>query len=157
MIRSSVHWAALLGFGLAAGPASADDTWSRLEGRWSGVGTIVLDGGGTERLKCQASYQVEGEGHVAQRLTCVSPSYRIDGSTDLIFEGTRLSGTWSERSYAVGGGLSGTSADGQMAFRLDAPTFSGNARIEVQRCRQTIRVSLSGTIINSIDVGLRRC
>lgn len=157
MGRSSVLWLAFFGICLSAGPSAADGTWSLLAGRWSGMGTIVLDGGGSERLKCQVAYEVEGEGHVAQRLTCVSPSYRIDGSADLIFEGSRLSGTWSEHSYSVGGGLSGSAADGRIAFRLDAPTFAGDAAIEVERCRQTVRVSLDGTIIKSIDVGLRRC
>lgn len=157
MARSSAHWAALVALCISGGSAGADETWSLLEGRWSGMGTIVLDGGGSERLKCQAAYQVEGEAHVAQRLTCVSASYRIDGSADLIFEGSRLSGTWSERSYGVGGGLSGTATDGRIAFQLDAATFSGDAAIEVQRCRQTVRVSISGAIIKSIDVGLRRC
>lgn len=138
-------------------PAPADETWAMLEGRWSGVGTIALDGGGTERLKCQAVYQNEADGHVAQRLTCVGASYRIEGSADLIFEGTRLSGTWSERAYSVGGGLAGRAEGGRMTFKLDGPTFSGNVSIEVQRCRQSIAVTLNGTIISRIDAGLRRC
>ena len=141
----------------SAVPAPADETWAMLEGRWSGVGTIALDGGGTERLKCQAVYKNEADGHVAQRLTCVGASYRIDGGADLIFESGRLSGTWSERSYSVGGGLAGRAEGGHMTFKLDGPTFSGAVSIEVQRCRQSIAVSLSGTIISRIDVGLRRC
>lgn len=157
MGKLSALWVALLGLGLSSGPAGADGTWSMLEGRWSGMGTIALESGATERLKCQATYLVEAEGHIAQRLTCVSPSYRIEGSTDLVFEGERVSGTWNETSYAVGGGLSGTAAGGRITFRLDAPTFSGNAAIEVQRCRQTVRVTLDGTIIKGIDAGLRRC
>lgn len=157
MGKLSAMGVALLGLALLSAPAGADGTWSLLEGRWSGVGTIALENGATENLKCQATYLVEAAGHVAQRLTCVSASYRIDGNADLIFEGERLSGTWGESSYAVGGGLAGTAAGGRIAFRLDAPTFAGNARIEVQRCRQTIRVSLDGTIIKSIDAGLRRC
>ena len=137
--------------------APADETWAMLEGRWSGVGTIALDGGGSERLKCQAVYKNEADGHVVQRLTCVGASYRIEGSADLIFEGGRLSGTWSERSYSVGGGLAGRAEDGRMTFKIDGPTFSGDVSIEVQRCRQSIGVTLNGTIISRIDAGLRRC
>ncbi len=157
MVRLSAVWVAVVGLGLSSVSAGADGTWSMLEGRWSGMGTIALESGATERLKCQATYLVEAEGHVAQRLTCVSPSYRIEGSADLIFEGERLSGTWSEASYGVGGGLAGSADAGRIAFRLDAPTFSGSASIEVQRCRQTVRFTLSGTIIKGIDAGLRRC
>jgi len=135
----------------------ADETWAMLEGRWSGVGTIELDGGGSERLKCQAIYRNEAVGHVAQRLTCVGASYRIDGGADLIFEGNRLTGTWTERSYAVGGGLAGSARDGLMAFKIDAPTFSGSVSIEVQRCRQTISIDLADTIIERVVAGLRRC
>jgi hypothetical protein len=118
---------------------------------------IALDGGGTEPLKCQAVYKNEGDGHVAQRLICVGASYRIDGSADLIFEGDRLSGTWTERSYAVGGGLWGSADAGRMAIEIDGPTFSGHVTIEVQRCRQSISVTLANTIINRITAGLRRC
>ncbi|MFO1170012.1 MAG: hypothetical protein U1E49_03495 [Hyphomicrobiaceae bacterium] len=157
MGKLSRVWVALIGLGLSSAPAGADGTWSMLEGRWSGMGTIALESGATERLKCQATYLVEAEGHVAQRLTCISSSYRIEGSADLIFEGEQLSGTWSESSYAVGGGLAGSAGAGHIAFRLDAPTFTGNASIEVQRCRQTVRVTLAGTIIKSLDAGLRRC
>lgn len=155
--RSLCGVAAALLLAAIAGQAVADDTWAALEGRWTGVGTIRLDGGGVERLKCQATYKVEGEGHVAQRLICTGASYRIDGSADLIFEGNRLSGTWSERSYTVGGGLAGSASDGLMAFKIDGPTFSGQVSIEVQRCRQSISVDISGTIIEGISAGLRRC
>ena len=138
-------------------PVRADETWAMLEGRWRGVGTIMLEGGGTERLKCQAIYKNEAVGHVAQRLTCIGASYRIEGSADLIFDDERLSGTWSEQSYAVGGGLAGSAKDGRMAIKLDGPTFAGNVAIETQRCRQSITVTLDGTIISRIDAGLRRC
>lgn len=135
----------------------ADETWAMLEGRWSGVGTIELDGGGSERLKCQAIYRNEAEGHVAQRLTCVGASYRIEGGADLIFEGNRLSGTWTEQSYSVGGGLAGSARNGRMTFRIDAPTFSGSVSIEVKQCRQTISIDLADTIIERVVAGLRRC
>jgi hypothetical protein len=142
---------------MAASASSADETWAMLEGRWSGVGTIELDGGGQERLKCQAVYRNEADGHVAQRLTCIGASYRIDGGADLIFEGNRLTGTWTEQSYSVGGGLAGSARNGIMAFKIDGPTFSGTVSIEVQRCRQSIAISLSNTIIERIVAGLRRC
>ncbi|MEZ5925770.1 MAG: hypothetical protein R3D57_15430 [Hyphomicrobiaceae bacterium] len=137
--------------------AGADETWSMLEGRWTGMGTLRLDGGGTERLKCVVVYRAEGEGHVAQHLTCVGSQYRIDGGADLIFEGKRVSGTWAERSYAVGGGLAGSASNGRMQLNLDGPTFSGTARIETERCRQTITVELTNTIFDAISAGFRRC
>ena len=140
-----------------ASSASADATWSLLEGRWTGVGTIRLDGGGSEQLKCVAIYRAQGDGHVAQRLTCVGSSYRIEGSADLVFEGNRVSGTWTERSYAVGGGLAGSANDGKLHLDIDGPTFSGTVAIEVERCRQSISVDLANTIISGLSAGLRRC
>ena len=46
-------------------------------GSWSGNGTVALSDGTTERIRCKASYNVNGTGlGLKQTLRCASDSYR---------------------------------------------------------------------------------
>ena len=46
---------------------------------WSGGGTVTLDDGSTERIRCRATYAVgDGGNGLNQSLTCASDSYKFD-------------------------------------------------------------------------------
>src|SRR5664279_1219958 len=68
-------------------------------GAWSGNGTVALSDGTTERIRCKASYNVNGTGlALKQNLHCASDSYKFDLSTDVTSQGNRIYGNWSEAS-----------------------------------------------------------
>src|ERR1700687_5709770 len=68
-------------------------------GSWSGNGTVALSDGTTERIRCKASYNVNGAGlGLKQTLRCASDSYKFDLSTDITSQGDRIYGNWSEAS-----------------------------------------------------------
>ena len=70
-----------------------------MAGNWSGGGTVTLDDGSTERIRCRATYAVGAGGNgLNQTLTCASDSYKFDLASNVIAEGGALSGTWSESS-----------------------------------------------------------
>jgi len=49
--------------------------------------------GRTERLRCRATYRVDGSGTgLQQSLRCASDSYKFDLSSDLVTQGSRISG-----------------------------------------------------------------
>src|SRR5262249_47777344 len=48
-----------------------------LAGNWSGGGTVTLDDGSRERLRCRASYQVAGP-NMTMALTCASDAYKFN-------------------------------------------------------------------------------
>ncbi len=82
-------------------PVSAQSTeFALLAGAWTGSGSIALSDGSTERLRCRAIYRVEGAG-LQQSLRCASDSYKFELSSDLISQGSRISGTWSESSRGL--------------------------------------------------------
>src|SRR5438874_11293629 len=68
-----------------------------MAGNWSGGGTVTLDDGSTERIRCRATYAVGAGGNgLNQNLLCASDSYKFDLRSNVIAEGGALSGTWSE-------------------------------------------------------------
>ena len=89
-------------FGATANPAKD------LAGRWTGGGQIQLAGGGSEAVKCVATYQVSGGGNtIRQALRCASASYKIDAVANLAIKGSSVSGDWEERTYSTTGGIGG--------------------------------------------------
>src|SRR5471032_2332793 len=77
-----------------------------LAGVWSGGGTITLDDGSSERIRCRATYAVgAGGAGLNQTLTCASDSYKFNLSSNVVAQGSTLSGTWSESSRGVSGTL----------------------------------------------------
>src|SRR3977135_3631011 len=85
-----------------------------MAGVWSGNGTITLDSGASERIRCRATYAVSRDGNgLNQTLVCASDSYKFDLKSDVIANNGSLSGTWSEASRNVTGTLEGCARAGQ--------------------------------------------
>src|SRR5436305_6246272 len=98
-----------------------------LAGAWSGGGTVTLDDGSTERIRCRATYAVgEGGNGLNQSLTCASDSYRFNLSSNVVSRGGSLSGTWNESSRGVSGTLEGRGGSGNFQVVATAPGFSAN-------------------------------
>src|SRR5437899_9527786 len=61
------------------------------DGTWSGTGTVSLSDGSTERIRCKASYKVDGSGRALQQtLRCASDSYKFDLSSNVTTQGDRI-------------------------------------------------------------------
>ena len=64
-----------------------------MAGNWSGGGTVTLDDGSTERIRCRATYAVGAGGTgLNQTLTCASDSYRFNLASNVVAEGGSLQG-----------------------------------------------------------------
>ena len=48
-----------------------------MAGNWSGRGTVTLDDGSSERIRCRATYKVGGA-NMDMSLTCASDAYRFN-------------------------------------------------------------------------------
>jgi hypothetical protein len=110
-----------------------------LAGVWSGGGTVTLDDGSTERIRCRATYAVGGGGTgLNQSLTCASDSYRFNLSSNVVANGGSLSGTWSESSRNVNGSLEGRGSNGNFQVVASAPGFMANITLTTRGNRQSI-------------------
>ena len=116
-----------------------------MAGVWSGSGTIALEGGATERIRCRATYAVSGDGSgLNQSLTCASDSYKFDLKSDVTARGNALTGQWSESSRGVGGTLSGRAGNGQFNVTVTAPAFTANLVLVTNGSKQSVTISSEG-------------
>ena len=116
-VRSLIVAAAMLFAAFVPSSASYAQSgpFAGLAGVWSGGGTVTLDDGSTERIRCRATYAVGSGGNgLNQSLTCASDSYRFNLASNVVASGGSLSGTWSESSRGVTGNLEGRGGQRQL-------------------------------------------
>jgi len=112
-----------------------------MAGAWSGGGTVTLDDGSTERIRCRATYAVGAGGNgLNQSLTCASDSYRFNLSSNVVASGGSLSGTWSESSRGVNGSLEGLGSNGNFQVVASAPGFTANITLTTRGNRQSVTI-----------------
>jgi hypothetical protein len=110
-----------------------------LAGVWSGGGSVMLDDGSSERIRCRATYAVGSGGNgLNQSLTCASDSYRFNLSSNVVAEGGSLSGTWSESSRGVNGNLQGRASSGTFQVIATAPGFTANITLRTVGNKQSV-------------------
>jgi hypothetical protein len=110
-----------------------------LAGSWSGGGTVTLDDGSSERIRCRATYAVGAGGTgLNQSLTCASDSYRFILSSNVAAQGSALSGTWSESSRGISGNLEGRGSNGNFQVVASAPGFTANLSLATHGNRQSV-------------------
>src|SRR3954468_16084459 len=109
-LRSAILTAVICAGSLSFSPASHAQSgpFAGMAGVWSGGGTVTLDDGSTERIRCRATYAVGAGGNgLNQSLTCASDAYKFNLASNLVAEGAAISGTWSESTRNVGGSIAG--------------------------------------------------
>ena len=127
-----------------------------MAGNWSGGGTVTLDDGSTERIRCRASYAVGGGGTgLNQSLTCASDSYKFNLASNVVSEGGSLSGTWSESSRGVVGTIQGRGSNGNFQAVASAPGFTANISLSTRGNRQSV-VIRSESAFRSASISLSR-
>lgn len=137
--RLLIAAAVLFGAGLSALPAQAQSgPFAGMAGRWAGGGTVSLDDGSTERIRCRATYAVAGAA-MNLSLTCASDSYKFNLGARVVAEaGGAISGSWSESSRNISGTLQGQGGNG--SFRVIASTagFNANIALTTRGARQSV-------------------
>ncbi|HWN77962.1 MAG TPA: hypothetical protein VNN81_08795 [Bradyrhizobium sp.] len=113
-----------------------------MAGNWSGGGTVTLDDGSSERIRCRATYAVGARGSgLNQSLTCASDSYRFILSSNVVAQGNTLSGTWSESSRGVSGSLEGRGSNGNFQVVASAPGFTANLSLATRGNKQSVVIT----------------
>lgn len=157
-ISSVTIAAALAATVLAASFETNANPTKDLAGRWTGGGQITLSGGGSESVKCIATYQVSGGGNtVRQALRCASASYKIDAVANLSINGSNVSGDWEERTYSTTGGIGGRVTPSGYNLNISGPTFSAAMQVSAQGCKQSIFITPRGFDISRISLNLGKC
>ena len=141
---------------LLASPGQAQSgPFANLAGAWSGTGQILVADGGSERIRCRATYTVEGSA-VSQVLRCASDSYRFDLTTNVTASGNNLSGNWSETSRNVNGTLGGKISGGDINALVEANGFAASLTMKTSGNKQTIAIRSQNTDLRGVDITLTR-
>ena len=117
--------------------AQAGGPFAGMAGTWSGGGTVTLDDGSRERLRCRATYVVPGA-TMSMGLTCASDAYKFDLRASVVAEGGNVAGTWSETSRNVGGNIQGRGAGGSFHVIAQAAGFSSDISLRTTGNKQHI-------------------
>ncbi len=142
-LRSMFLAAALGLLGLAAHAQSAP--FAGMAGVWSGNGTISLEDGSKERIRCKATYAVSHDGTgLNQSLLCASDSYKFELKSDVIAKGNALSGNWAETTRGVSGSLEGNAGGGKFNVNVSAPTFNARLTMTTAGNKQSVAISSDG-------------
>jgi hypothetical protein len=113
--------------------------FSGMAGNWSGGGTVMLDDGSSERIRCRAGYAVGAGGSgLNLTLTCASDSYKFDLRANVVADRGVLSGTWSESSRGVNGNLEGRGTNGNFQVVANAPGFNSNITLTTRGNKQAV-------------------
>ncbi len=131
--------AVLFGACLFGSPGHAQSgPFAGMAGRWAGGGTVTLDDGSTERIRCRAIYAVGGP-QMNLTLTCASDTYKFDLHGEVVAGPNGvIRGTWSESSRNVTGNLQGRGRGGSFQVVANGPGFDANISLVTRGNRQSI-------------------
>jgi len=116
-----------------------------MAGNWSGGGTITLDDGSSERVRCRATYAVRADGDaINQTLTCASDSFKFNLASNVIAQGTALSGTWTESIRNASGNLEGRGGGGNFQVIASGPGFTANISLTTRGNKQSVVIKSEG-------------
>lgn len=143
---------------LLASPGQAQTgPFGSLAGAWTGSGKILIKDGGSESIRCRATYTVGGSGAgLSQVLRCASDSYRFDLTTNLTASGSNLSGNWSETSRNVNGTVGGKINGGDIDALVEANGFSATLAMRTNGNKQVIAIRSQNTDLRGVDITLTR-
>jgi hypothetical protein len=112
-------------------------TFAGMAGTWSGGGTVTLDDGSSERIRCRATYKVGGR-NMEMVLTCASDAYKFNLQAAVVAQGGEVAGTWSETSRNIGGTIQGHGAGGSFQVIASAAGFNSSISLRTAGNKQSI-------------------
>jgi hypothetical protein len=144
-------------FAFAACPADAAAPFAQLDGSWSGSGRINLTDGKSEGLKCRAYYTPKESGaEIGVALRCASASNKVELRAKLTCEGSRVWGSWEERTFNASGTVTGLASSTQIKLAINGGGFAGSMAVTTTGKSQIISVSTEGVALKGISIKLQR-
>lgn len=152
--------AALVGLSIPSLDAHAQSAhpFAGMSGVWSGRGTISLESGANEAIRCRATYAVREDGNALQQtLRCASDSYKIELTSNVVASsGNKLSGSWSESTRNISGDVEGTTSGGRFQVVVSAGTFSANLVLTTKGNSQSVVIRSQGSEFKGANITLTR-
>jgi len=154
-----VTWAGVAGIAalVMASPLQAQSAnpLTKLEGNWSGNGTITLNDGSRERIRCRASYKA-GNPETRIDLRCASDSYKFELQSQVVYRDGEVSGNWNEATRNAAGQISGTATPSKIDVRAMGQTFAALITISIRSDSQSVSIRSPGSAMQEVAINLAR-
>jgi len=138
--------------GAMAAPAAADPSFASLDGAWFGSGSVRLENGKSERLKCKGYYNAKSGGStLGMAIACGNASFKINMRANLSSAGGKISGTWEEREFNQTGALSGKPTGSGFALKFSG-AISGTMNVSLTGTGQTVSISTGGPGFTGVNL-----
>ena len=113
---------------LSSQPRTASaDALAAFVGSWSGSGTITVQDGTRERIRCRGAHKSnQSNGTLTLGLRCASDSYKFELQSDITYDGGNISGSWNEVTRQVHGSISGRATSNQIQAQASAIGFNAS-------------------------------
>jgi hypothetical protein len=134
-------------------PAQADEApFAALDGAWNGSGSVKLENGKTEQLKCKGYYNVKSGGNgLGLAINCANPSIKINMRANLTYAGGQISGTWEEREFNQSGNVNGKASANHITLTFSGP-ISGSMAVSTEGTTQKVSISTGGPGFTGINL-----
>ncbi|HLH13042.1 MAG TPA: hypothetical protein VKV77_14350 [Methylovirgula sp.] len=138
--------------------ASAEGPFASLAGSWAGSGTISMNSGTHERIRCRGTYDVsQGGDTLTQSLLCASDSYKFDVQSTVSEQGGAISGNWTETTRNASGTVSGQIRGPVIQVLVTGVGFTAGISIATRGRTQSVAIRPSGgTDVAGVIVTLHR-
>ncbi len=146
--------AAFFAISTGAVHAQSGGAFAGMAGTWSGGGTITLDDGSRERVRCRAVYQVAGP-NMTMSLTCASDAYKFNLGANVVDQGGQVTGTWTESSRNISGALQGRGGGGNFQVTVSTVGFNANVSLRTTGNKQTVTLR-ADNIFRGADISLSK-
>jgi len=119
--------------------AQSSGPYAGMAGKWAGGGTVTLDDGSNERIRCRAIYDVAGA-KMDMSLTCASDAYKFNLTASVADQGGAIAGQWSETSRGITGSLSGRGGGGNFQVTAVTAGFNANIALKTTGNKQSVNI-----------------
>jgi hypothetical protein len=113
------------------------NAFAGMSGTWSGSGTVALDDGSSERIRCRSVYKVAGAA-MEMNLTCASDAYKFNLQAAVEAQNGEVTGNWTESSRNVGGSIQGRGGHGSFQVIAQAAGFNASIALKTTGNKQSI-------------------
>ena len=144
---------------LHAEGAAKVNVFTKFVGNWIGNGKIFLSSGKQENIRCRGTFSpnevVAGVG-MKLELRCANETFNFELQSEINYNGTQVSGNWTERSRGLNGTISGSMKGDEINAVVESQTFTAMMDLINNGDKQQVRITSPGSEMSDVLIGLIR-
>jgi hypothetical protein len=136
---------------------ATENPFSQFSGNWTGSGTITVQDGTRERIRCRGIYTLgQSSDTIKLDLRCASDSFKFELQSDITYDNGNILGNWIEANRSVRGALSGKSTDNQIHAIVQTIGFTASLSLTTRGNNQNVSIKSPGSEVTEVAIKLAR-